>query len=461
MSLLDEIHKKEFELLKLRHENEKKNNGDSGLKEQIKNLEKEIENLEIQLSEKDVKIALLKDQLNNASGCEDALEDVPIITIPDNLAFKGAMGAGAYATGGKEKEEYVITNLNHSGEGSFGEALELAAQENGLRITTAVEGNIILPERLDMTLNNTSIDLRGPNGKGITITGETLILKGNNNIFRYFRKRRGTKDKDAFSGYYLTNSILDHLSFSFGEDEAASFVTDTNKDFKDVTIQNCFFAESKTGSLVGSQNSNGNNFYDYTDRISFLNNLFYNVSHRFANFYANGRGDFVGNVVWNMKKRLIRANGNIKLNQYGNYYDYGTPIHDAILNHFGWEPNHSPLIFTANNKIVSINDVREEFGLTYSIEEMNAQNWKSWKWFEDNKPQGVKRGDQLPGDFFTNTAFEWLGVEPLLKSPDEAFDYALENAGCNIVRDGWDAEWINKIKNGERTEYLDEPYPTI
>ena len=442
---------------------------------------KEIYDYEVKLaqlkadesSKQDQRIEILertvKRQQGQINDLIEAIEDKPDnpdvtnppdITIPDNIAFKGARGAGAYATGGRDKEKYIITNLNDDGEGSFREACRRANERNGLDVTSQISGVINLQTPLDTDVSHSRFDLRGPDGEGLTFGGETLILKGNNCIFRYFRKRGGTKDKDAFTGYYLTNSIFDHISFSWGQDEAASWVTDTNRDLKDVTIQNCLFAESKTGSIVGSL---ATNLYGYTDRISFLNNLYYNVSHRFPNVYGNGRFDVVGNVAWNMKKRLIRANGNIKLNQYGNYYDYGTPIHDRILNHYSFEEGHTPLIYSNFNKIVSTRGVREGSGynLDYSIDEMNMDNSKSWKWFIDNAANGTDRGDQLPEEFFTDAAFEWLGVEPMLLFPDAAFNYALDNAGCNLVRDSWDTEWINEIKNGNRTQYMKEPYPTI
>jgi len=388
------------------------------------------------------------------------------------LAFPTAKGAGAFSVGGRGGTVVHVTNLNDNGPGSFRDALG-----DNRTIVFDISGVINLSSSIDVTINNVTIAGQTAPGQGISFTGNTVVLKGDNIIIRYLRFRGSSNNGDAFNLYYSTNTIVDHCSFSFGQDEAFSVGTDTSIDTYNVTVQNCFFAESTSGGGIVGDGSN--NFMDRADQMSYIGNTFYNISHRFPNVAMDGRVDIINNVVWNMEKRLVRGNGSYHLNQLNNYYDYGTPIHDKILNHHSYSPGSFPIIYSNGNKIESVFGVRtgmnngEPYTLTSTIEEMNDDNFLSWKWFLEvlNTPYGnIDRGVQLTTDFKSNNQFPILGQNFDILSADEskinipnnsgACKSLNSNGGFVVNRDEFEIEWLNNINQDIRTASLNEPYPT-
>ncbi|WP_422104545.1 Ig-like domain-containing protein [Winogradskyella sp.] len=384
------------------------------------------------------------------------------------LAFPTAKGAGAFSIGGRGGAVVHVTNLNDSGPGSFRDALG-----DNRTIVFDVSGVINLTSGIDATINNVTIAGQTAPGQGITFIGETVVLKGNNIIVRYLRFRGGTYNGDAFNLYYATNTIVDHCSFSFGQDEAFSVITDSTIDTNNVTVQNCFFAESTSGGGIVGDGSN--NFMERADQMSYIENTFYNISHRFPNVAMDGRIDIINNVVWNMEKRLVRGNGSYQLNQMNNYYDYSTPIHDKILNHHSYSNGATPSIYSSGNRLVSVQGERNDppnFTVTSTLAEMNADNYLSWKWFlpVSGTPYGdIDRGIQLTDNFRASQPFPILGASFPMITADEAKIAVPNNSGAfkslnsdgslSINRDQFDTEWLDNMNQDIRTENLAEPYP--
>lgn len=384
-------------------------------------------------------------------------------------AFPTAFGAGASSTGGRGGTVIHVTTLADSGTGSLREAL----LTTGVRtIVFDISGIIDLstPIFITNTYDNFTIAGQTATEGGITVIGDRLIfdIALENFIVRYMRFRGGNTHNDSIEGHGASNGIFDHCSISFGNDEGISLVADSGEGTAtNLTIQRCLIAENKsTGTIIGGLNDN----YDGGGDISMINNLWYNVSHRFPNVSGNGNYDVINNVVWNMNKRLIRGNGSFNLNQIGNYYDYGTPVHDKILNHYSYEAGNTPSIYTNGNKIVSEDGERTTGGytMTSSIAEVNNDNFLSWKWFIDGTDSGIygttNRGEQLTTDFKSLTQFTLNGIEPTILTADEAFIDVIADVGCDkrLNSDGsvsdntdiLDDEWLNEIALNNRTSYL-------
>lgn len=228
--------------------------------------------------------------LDNAENCDTARVNITVEPRENDFAtelkaFPSAYGGGAYATGGRGGSVYHVSNLDDSGLGSFRWALK---QPRQAIIVFDVAGTInIETSWLDIGGENLTIAGQTAPVVGITIASTTeqrLRFRGNcrNIIMRYIKIRPLETGSDAFELYskdFSENIILDHISASYGGDEALSI---RGNETHNITFQRCLIADSKTGSLFGDLNSYDN---------SMLNCLFWNVSHRHSNPSSDGRVD--------------------------------------------------------------------------------------------------------------------------------------------------------------------------
>ena len=95
------------------------------------------------------------------------------------LAFPGAEGFGAYATGGRNGTVVHVTNLNATGAGSLADAV---SKPN--RIVVFDVGGIIRLTSNDIIMISDNITIAGQTapGEGITIYGNRVVANGKNII---------------------------------------------------------------------------------------------------------------------------------------------------------------------------------------------------------------------------------------------------------------------------------------
>ncbi|MBO6631128.1 MAG: hypothetical protein JJ936_06130, partial [Psychroserpens sp.] len=314
------------------------------------------------------------------------------------LAFPSAVGAGAYATGGRGGAVIHVTNLNNSGPGSFREAFTTP----GPRIIVFdVSGTINVYSSLSTAYDDVTIAGQTAPEGGITFTGNLgnspiFEISGRDNmIFRYIRVRPeyyyGGSNADAFQGYNCTNVVVDHCSVSWGGDECLSFGGNTSN----ISVQNTIIAESKTGSIMGNPSTPSN-----AQNLSMVGNLFFQISRRHPNTPTNGRVDVVNNVIWGYRYRTNRpANGRPRLNEINNYYitDTGRPFGE--MNKIDWE-GVVPQIYTKGNlhipnsvtdpNLPNNNNTWTAFGTSNGA---YAFNYNGQAYYDD---------DPAPDDFFTS-----------------------------------------------------------
>ena len=333
-------------------------------------------------------------------------------------------------------------------------------------------GVINLTSGIDTTINNVTIAGQTAPGEGITFTGSTVILKGDNIIIRYLRFRGASSSSDSFNLYYATNVIADHLSISFGNDEGMTVGSDTSITTDSLTVQHTFFGVNESGGGIVGDGSN--NFMDFIDKISYIQNVFHNNEQRYPNVALDGRIDIINNLSWNAEKRLVRGNGSYQLNHINNYYDYGVSIHDENFNMHSYSASSTPTIYTSGNKISNPFgvDTRPEYSMTSTVAEMNADNWLMWRWFlPASTPYGnVVRGDQLTTDYQSLTQFNLLGQSFSLLTADDVKSNVANDAGAykslnadgtvSINRDTYDTSWLNEINTNTYSAITDRPYPT-
>ncbi|KDQ33460.1 polysaccharide lyase family 1 protein [Pleurotus ostreatus PC15] len=201
------------------------------------------------------------------------------------LAFPGAEGFGAQATGGRTGSVYVVTNLNDSGAGSFRDAV---SKSNRI-VVFAVGGVINIDSRVVISSRVTIAGQTAP-GQGITIYGNGVSYSAaSNTITRYIRYRMGRggdSGKDAITIANGENMIFDHVSVSWGRDETFSI----NGDVSNVTISDSIIAQGlQTHSCGGLMQTTGG--------VSIIRTLY--IDNQTRNPKVKGVNEFVNNVVYN------------------------------------------------------------------------------------------------------------------------------------------------------------------
>src|ERR1700748_1158859 len=105
------------------------------------------------------------------------------------LAFPGAYGFGANATGGRTGTVYHVTNLNDSGTGSFRDAVSASNRI----VVFDVGGYISLSTAVSVSSNITIAGQTAPGG-GIGFKGGEIGFSSSTNIIcRYIRIRPGSE----------------------------------------------------------------------------------------------------------------------------------------------------------------------------------------------------------------------------------------------------------------------------
>lgn len=258
------------------------------------------------------------------------------------LAFPGAMGFGANATGGRGGNVYHVTNLNDSGAGSFRDAVSVA----GRTVVFDVGGYITLSTECAVKSNITIAGQTAP-GMGIAIRGAEVTFGNQQNVIcRFMRFRPGGDSGSTQNGlslYQAKNIILDHCSVAFAKWNNIDAVSEDwqNKPVNNISVQHCLIA-NPIGQQFGAHTEcpegtwfwYGNIFSSGHNRqplakihTVFINNTIYNYSAGYTthtstrfkhdivnNYFIGGPGSAGTDNTWFQvdKNQSIYYSGNYK-----------------------------------------------------------------------------------------------------------------------------------------------------
>lgn len=266
----------------------------------------------------------------------------PVLTQPctpattEVLAFPGAEGFGARATGGRGGRVVKVTNLNASGPGSLQAALDV----NAPRIVVfAVSG--VITGNVNVTYGNVTIAGQTAPGAGITIAGRLIgeyDAGVQNIVVRHVRVRAPActtangcdgAQHDAIQFSRNARLILDHVSAAYGADETIDLY-----EADDVTVQWSTIEPSQRTTAHPDGNTHNYGMIQGPDghRITLHHNLCAHHSRR-CPAIANGPADVRNNVAYNVRHAFLHSNpGQGNFNFVGNYFKQGP--NDSLMPYF-------------------------------------------------------------------------------------------------------------------------------
>jgi pectate lyase len=330
------------------------------------------------------------------------------------LAFPGAQGFGAAASGGRGGEVYHVTTLADSGAGSLRDAVS-----HGHRtIVFDVGGYIDLHSALHIGSDLTISGQTAP-GDGIGTRGaEVSLSESHNVIIQYVRFRQGLaaheEKKSALNIHNGSNIILDHASIEWGRWDTLDMTGGS-----DITIQYSIIGPGIAPQRFGSLCE--------TDGVTFSHDLWINNHSR--NPKSKGKVQFINNVVynWQLDAYIVGASA-------------GKNWHDIIGNYFiaGPETKHGP--FARGNA--------------------NSQVYARDNFFDGDK-DGTLNGkpiatSELGPVTILKEPFATVPVE--IDTPEQAYQKIVATVGCSLHRDSVDARLIEDLTSlGKKGKIINSP----
>jgi len=400
----------------------------------------------------------INNAINNANNINNNINKInkkvdPALTAKQNyskpVAFPGADGGGKFATGGRGGEVVYVTNLNDSGEGSFRDAV---SKPNRI-VVFKVSGTIELKSDVVVKSNITIAGQTAPGGHGVVLKNFKLGFGGTNVICRFIGSRpgeRGTNaDYDAWGGAEGANTIVDHCSIGWANDEQWGLYSKCD----DLTVQYSVIGPSNSFSYH-SKGIHGFGIMLGRGNVSYHHNLIaHNVSRNFRGKIPDKKiCDFTNNVVYN----------------WGSQTTYGTIGH---LNYVGNTLKKGPSTKSGNNYIsVADSGTKPENYSVYlegnrflnsnntPFNDFCVNNWRGIYYKENSKNEGnTKSNTPFAMTNGSDNSSTIANVEPA----EQAYDNVLAHAGNGISpekRIAIDQQCAAETKNGTGSLVGARPY---
>ncbi len=323
------------------------------------------------------------------------------------LAFPGAEGFGALASGGRNGAIYHVTTLSDSGPGSLRDAI---SQPNRT-VVFDISGTIKTKSRMTASSNLTIAGETAP-GEGISVYGHGISFSKQQNVIVRYLRLRGSIEM-ARGGCVLVadsakNMIFDHLSVEWGRWDNLHI-----KHSSDITLQYCLIGESIDPQRFGA-------LLEHPDRLTIHHSLW--IDNQSRNPKAKAGIEFINNVVYNWGK-----SGFVGGHSAEHHHQ------DLINNYFIAGPSSSDnylAMFTATDHVY------------------NKGN------FVDLNKDGLLNGKEI-GDAEFNAEKATLenrtqnnpAVPVRVEPASDAYNTVLAEAGASLKRDALDARLAGYLKS--------------
>lgn len=327
-------------------------------------------------------------------------------------AFPGALGNGAYVTGGRGGTVFHVTNTNDSGPGSFRDAVN----GSGRIIVFDVGGTIKLLTAVSCKGNLTIAGQTAPGG--IKFDGGEISFSDRNNIIcRFIRVRPGSdtaaSTDDAIAFADGRSMIFDHCSIAFAPWNNVGAVSSAwqTTPVTDITFQHCINA-NPTGQQFGAHTESVNS--DWT----WCYNVFANSHNR--NPLAKVNNVFINNIEYNCSAGYTtHTSTKFKHDIVNNYFVAGP----GSSGNFPWYQidNNQSMYFTGN---------------LYDSDKNGALGGNTTV---------PLPGYQGGGTILSSPFSPWTSIIPTM-SPALAWRYDLSAAGA-MPRDEVDALVVSQVKS--------------
>ena len=291
------------------------------------------------------------------------------------VAFPGAEGAGRYATGGRGGTVYHVTNLNDSGAGSFRDAVSASNRI----VVFDVGGTINLKGDVVVKGNITIAGQTAPGGGGITLRGGKIGMGGDNIIIRYVSSRpgeNGSSECDAWGGDKGSNSMIDHCSIGWANDEQFGLYSNNQNQTVQYSIigpSNCISYHSKGAHGFGIMLGKANNTWHH-------NMIAHNISRNYRG-KSTGPIDYVNNVIYNWGYQTAYGTFG-QVNYVGNYFKAGLSTTGGYryVDLSSGTDYHKFRFYLTGNKMVT--STGADYNTSY-----NTNNWNGFNFRETGLTQ--------------------------------------------------------------------------
>ncbi len=364
------------------------------------------------------------------------------------VAFPGAQGFGANASGGRGGKVIYVTNLNADGPGS----LQAALNETGKRyILFKVSG--VIPATMEVLPGHGDFTLAGQTSpKGIIVRGIQSYAENNpssgNFIIRHLRSRVGDLvhyptpywvGGDGITLGGVHNAIIDHCSFAHASDEAVDISRSSS-----LTIQNCLLAETLGGhSDLGGMLINYSDTNNRLDSLSIHHNTWHRIGGRMPEIscespYCGGKTihlEISSNLFWDPQiemwyEGVTGHNSNFYLHMNAvNNLSYARPQYGNGMFHIDMLYPQNNQLYFKGNRLNLYYPAYSDYDLFYCCNDFNQNH--------PNQNLGAAQllNQRLPYPVIDDTPF------------DHIFERMITEVGA-FPRDPMDQRLIGDIAEG-------------